>query len=400
MVYHPPAETLEKYADVLVNCALNSGKGMKKGEVVLLQVPECAKPMLIALQKSVLKAGGHYITHYIPDESARHFYEMAEDHQLEFFPERMLKGRVDEMDHSIYIEAEVNKKELEGIDPKKIMSHSKIFKPYRDWKDEKENAGKFTWTIALYGTEAMAKEAGLTIEEYWDQIIKACYLNEEDPVKKWREVMAEIDRLKDKLNEMKIESLHIESKDINLNLKLGKNRNWMGGTGRNIPSFEVFISPDWRGTEGEAYFDQPLYRYGNVVKGIRLKFDNGKVIESSAEQGEDVLKEMIATENADKVGEFSLTDIRFSKIDKFMAETLYDENFGGLFGNTHIALGAAYKDSYPGDPSKVKREAWEEMGYNDSVVHTDVVSTSDRTVTATLDNGEQLVIYKNGMFTI
>jgi aminopeptidase len=100
------------------------------------------------------------------------------------------------------------------------------------------------------------------------------------------------------------------------------------------------------------------------------------------------------------IGEFSLTDVRFSRIDKFMAETLFDENFGGKFGNTHIAVGNAYRDAFPGDPSKVSKEQWKEMGYNESVVHTDIVSTENRTVTATFEDGTRKVIYKDGKFVI
>ena len=132
-------------------------------------------------------------------------------------------------------------------------------------------------------------------------------------------------------------------------------RRWLGGRGRNIPSFELFTSPDWRGTEGWIYCNQPLYRYGNLVKGIRLAFVDGRVSEASAEQNEQVLKEMIATEGADRIGEFSLTDRRFSRITRFMAQTLYDENFGGAYGNTHIALGRSYQDAYAGDPASVER---------------------------------------------
>jgi aminopeptidase len=187
---------------------------------------------------------------------------------------------------------------------------------------------------------------------------------------------------------------------MDLIVGLGEGRKWLGGSGRNIPSFELFISPDWRLTEGKAKFDMPLYRYGNKVEGISLEFKEGLVVKSGASSGEEVLKEMIASENANKIGEFSLTDIRFSRITQFMAETLFDENFGGKYGNTHIALGNAYKDSYPGDPSKVSKEEWKKLGYNDSIVHTDVVSTENRVVTAFLESGEKIVIYKDGQFTI
>jgi aminopeptidase len=109
---------------------------------------------------------------------------------------------------------------------------------------------------------------------------------------------------------------------------------------------------------------------------------------------------MIATEGADKVGEFSLTDKRFSRITRFMAHTLYDENVGGPFGNTHIALGRSYQDAYAGDPAGVKSEEWDRLGFNNSSVHTDIVSTSDRVVTAQLRGGEERVIYRDGEFQL
>ncbi|MCH8908863.1 MAG: aminopeptidase, partial [Candidatus Heimdallarchaeota archaeon] len=90
---------------------------------------------------------------------------------------------------------------------------------------------------------------------------------------------------------------------------------------------------------------------------------NGKVVKSKAKKNEKVLKEMIKQKNADKVGEFSLTDARFSRITEFMATTLYDENVGGKYGNTHIALGASFHDCYKGDPSKVTKKQWEKMGF-------------------------------------
>ena len=170
--------------------------------------------------------------------------------------------------------------------------------------------------------------------------------------------------------------------------------------GRNIPSFELFTSPDWRGTEGWISFDQPLYRYGNLVRGIRLTFADGRVTEASAEENKPILTEMIRTEGADRVGEFSLTDRRLSRITRFMASTLYDENVGGPFGNTHIALGRSYQDAYTGDLAALGPADWERLGFNRSSVHTDIVSTSDRVVTAHLRGGGERVIYRDGEFQL
>ena len=147
-------------------------------------------------------------------------------------------------------------------------------------------------------------------------------------------------------------------------------------------------------------FNQPLYRYGQLIKGIYLKFENGIVVDFDATHNKDLLAEMLKTPNANKVGEFSLTDGRHSRITKFMGETLYDENVGGPEGNTHIAIGSAYNETYTGDASKLTDEEIAELGFNQSAEHTDIISTARRTVTATLSDGSQKIIYQNGQFTL
>jgi aminopeptidase len=400
MTYQPSAELLDKYADVLINFALNSGDGVKPGEVVQLRVPEAAKPLLVALRRAVLKAGAHPLVFFTPSDFDREFFELANDDQLNFFADKFYRGTVDQIDHTVALYAETDKRELSGIPAAKIMAAQKALKPYQDWRRAKESAGDYTWTLALYGTEAMAAEVGMALEEYWGEIIQACYLDEAEPAAKWRALYAELDAIKDKLDALPIERLHIEAADTDLWVQLGPDRKWLGGSGRNIPSFELFISPDWRGTSGRIQFTEPLYRYGSLIKGAYLEFEDGRVTKATATEGEDLLQEMVAVENADKIGEFSLTDRRFSRITKFMGLTLYDENVGGEHGNTHLAVGAAYRDSYTGDASQVTDEQWAEMGYNNSAVHTDIVATSNRTVTAHLTDGTTKVIYQDGEFTV
>jgi aminopeptidase len=405
MSYTPPREILVRYADVLVNFALGGGSGVKDGDVVLVTASEVAKPLYVELVRAVLLAGGHPIGQYLPNDDAdynigRDFYELASDAQIDFFPELYRRGLVDQIDHMVTVLSNSDMHALEGVPPAKIMRRGATMKPWMEWRTAKENAGKFTWTLGLYGTPAMAEEAGLSEADYWQQIIDACFLDEEDPTARWRQVSEQIDAYVERLNALAIEHLHIVGEDVDLHIKVGADRRWVGGSGRNIPSFEIFTSPDWRGTEGWIYFNQPLYRYGNLVTGVRLEFEQGVVVNATAEQNEGVIKEMVATANADKVGEFSLTDGRLSRITKFMAETLFDENVGGPYGNTHIALGTSYHDCYAGDPDGVSAEEWERLGFNDSSVHTDIVSTTDRTVTATLGDGSELVIYADGRFQL
>ncbi len=102
----------------------------------------------------------------------------------------------------------------------------------------------------------------------------------------------------------------------------------MCGVGCNIPSFEIFTSPDRRETNGRMRFNQPVFRYGQMIKGIFLKFKNGVIVDYDATENKALLKEIISIPNANKLGEFSLTDSRFSHITKLMGETLFDENMG------------------------------------------------------------------------
>lgn len=398
--YVPSKKILQKYADILINFALNSGAGIKKSEVVQIAVPDVAKPLAKELYIAALKAGAHPMLRLIPTGFERDFFILATPEQLKHFPEKYLRAKAELLDHTISIIADPNPNELKCVDSKKIMMSREAQYPYREWLFAKEHKKRFSWTAALWGTQAKAEIVGLSLKEYWDQIIKACFLDKPDPVSEWKKLTKMQRDIKDKLNGLNIELIHVLGKDVDLNIKIGADRAWKTGSGANIPSFEHFTSPDWRGTNGWIKFNQPLYRYGNVIEGVQLEFKDGLVTKATARKGKQVLLDMIATKNANKIGEFSLTDNRFSRITHVMAETLFDENIGGPFGNTHIALGMAYKDCCKDDPALVSEKDWEKRGYNNSSVHTDIVSTSDRTVTATLASGEKMVIYKSGRFTV
>jgi aminopeptidase len=400
MLYKPPQKILDNYARILINYGLNGGKGIKKGEVVFLEVPECAKPLLLSLYKVVLESGAHPIIQYLPDDINIHFFNNASDDQINFFPAKFLKGKIAEADHLVKIIADTNLHELEGIDPHKIIQKSNTLKPYFDWRSRKEIRGKFSWTLGMYPTMAMAREAKMSLQTCWQQVTQACYLDAPEPVLKWQQIEQNIKTILLKLNQLPIDNLHVVSQGTDLTVGLDSNRRWLGGGGCNIPSFEIFISPDFRRTNGHITFNLPLYRYGHEIRDIYLEFKDGKVIKSSASKGESVLKNMIATKNANMVGEFSLTDTKFSRINRFMAETLYDENFGGKYGNTHIALGASFAESYRGSAKKHTTAQLFDLGFNDSVVHTDIISTTNRQVVATLNNGTKLTIYHHGHFTI
>jgi aminopeptidase len=188
--------------------------------------------------------------------------------------------------------------------------------------------------------------------------------------------------------------------DINLHVKIWSDRKRVWGRGVNIPSFEIFTSPDRRGTNGTIKFNQPLYRHGQLITGISLTFKDWIITDFDAKENKELLTEIIRTPNANKVWEFSLTDGRFSHITKFMAETLYDENRGGPEWNTHIAIWNAYVECWTWDVTKITKKDMKDYWFNESVEHVDIVSTAPRKVVATLPDGSTKVIYEHGKFTL
>lgn len=399
--YVPPIEILEKYANLLINFALKDGKGIQPGESVIISVPESAKPMYVPLRNAALRAGAHPFMQYIAEDVAEaQYFEIASDNQLDNFFDKYYRGLTDQFDHSVVVLADFDKYALKEADPEKIMRKQSAYKPYRKWREEKEVSGNFTWTLGMYGTAAMALDAGMSLEEYWNEIIAACYLDQEDPISCWKAVWQETDQIKGKLDALDVNKLHITCEGTDLIVGIGAGRKWLSGSGRNIPSFELFISPDCRMTQGRVAFNQPLFYMGKKMENIWLVFDDGVVVDFGATSGVETLKEMLLIENGNRIGEFSLTDSRHSRISRFMGETLFDENMGQPYGNMHLAIGNAYKEAYPEDMSALTDEDWNNLGYNQSNIHVDIISTLQKEVTAILEDGSQILIYKDGNFVL
>jgi aminopeptidase len=396
----PTSTVLRKYAEVLIGFALNGGKGIRKNEVVYLVTQIPGLPLARAVYEAILAHGGHPLLNIIDDDFKLLHVTRANVGQLGFFPEKFYRGLAEQIDHWVRILSDKDPLFLSKADPKKVISMTRSTQPFRTWLDQKEDKGKFTWTLCSYGTPGLARAAGLSLESYWDQICRACFLYDADPCATWRAVFTRMRATLGRLNRLAIDRLHVTARNTDLWITMGERRRWLGGSGRNVPSFEIFTSPDWRGTNGRIFFDLPLYRYGNIIRDISLTFAGGKIVSAKAAKNEKLLHELIAQKNADKIGEFSLTDTHFSKITRFMADTLYDENFGGRFGNTHLAVGKSYHDTYDGDASRVSEKKFEKMGFNHSPEHTDIIATTNRTVTAVLRDGSEKVIYKDGHFTV
>lgn len=391
---------LERYADVLL-WGLDKARRdpFRPGDIVLIRFDTAAEELAEVLFARLLDRGMHPLQRANPTPAMETaFYDRGSDDQLAFRPpgERRMLER---LNGSILLYAPRSLTHLAGAPPDSIGRAAVARKPLRDILERRESSGHLGWTLCAFPTQALAEAAGLSLSRYTDQVVKACFLHRKEPLKQWETIFTRAQGIKRRLQSLPVRRLRIESATVDLQIVPGRRRRWLGLSGRNIPSFEIFLSPDWRGTEGVYYADQPSYRNGNRVKGVRLEFRDGTLKRASATEGEAFFKRQIAMdEGAGRVGEFSLTDRRFSRIDRFMANTLFDENYGGRYGNCHIALGSAYASSYDGDAKRMSRRRKQDLGFNDSALHWDLVNTEKKRVTADLAGGGRRVVYEDGEF--
>ena len=393
---------LQRYADVLL-WALKTARSRKiqKNEIVAIHYHRPAVALAEILYARLLEMGVHPVQQMLSTPvMEKDFYSIANRQQLTFIPpgEKRLHER---LNGRILLYAPESITHLGDIDPQRIGVAAVARKFLRDILNRREAEGLFSWTLCMYPTAEMARQSGLSQKAYSRQVVRSCFLNRRKPLDEWQRVYRQIQEIKQRLGRLSIRRLRIESDRTDLEITPGEQRRWLGLSGRNIPSFEVFMSPDWRGTRGVYYADQPSFRSGNLVKDVRLEFKSGKVIDARAQRGQAFLRQQLQLDaGACRVGEFSLTDRRFSRIDAFMANTLYDENYGGKSGNCHVALGSSYTDSFAGKPAGLTVARKKALGFNDSALHWDLVNTEKKRVTAHLDKGRTLTIYENGTFRI
>jgi aminopeptidase len=393
---------LDRYAQVLWWGLTTSRKGrFRKNDIVLLRYDPLAAPLAERVFDLLIRRGVNPVVRVSPTPSMEKSHlRWGSARQLTFRSpgdQELFKA----LNGSIAILAPQSLTHLKGISPDRIGKVLVSRKVLRDILMARDQAGQLGWTLGLYPTDALAHHAGLPMDQYEHQIVRSCFLHRRDPVAQWREILKKVTAIKRWLGRLDIQRLRVTSAHCDVAVTPGAHRRWLGLSGHNIPSFEVFLSPDWRGTHGVYHADQPSFRSGNRVRGVTLEFKEGVVVRAKADQGQRFLRQQLRMDRgAGRVGEFSLTDRRFSKITRFMANTLYDENFGGRQGNCHLAVGSAYGDSYDGPPAALTPARKRALGFNDSALHWDLVNTEKKRVVAQLKGGGRQTIYENGCFQL
>ncbi len=361
---------IARMAKVLVDYSL----GVQPGWLVTVDGTTAALPLVQSVYLEVLRAGGHPYVLLDPPALKTTLLLKGSDEQLmhENPYKRLMLERSDAV---LTILGEENTRQFNNIDPARQSLLSKGQRNLGAIRMQRIVEGR-PGCLTLFPTEAYAQDAEMSLEEFQDLVFRACLLDgEEDPEERWREVSRQQQRIVDWLAGKR--QVHVEAPGTDLTMSI-EGRTFINSDGkRNFPSGEVFTSPVEESVEGAITFTYPTSYSGRSVQGVRLRFEHGRVVEHSAEIGEEFLTSMLnVDEGAARLGEFAIgTNPGVTRITR---NVLFDEKIAGTI---HCALGNSYPNA---------------GGKNKSAIHWDIV-TDMRHGRITVD-GE--LLYENGKFVI
>lgn len=298
----------------------------------------------------------------------------------------------------------------EGLDAKKIAAASRATGKALIRFRESTSKNETRWCLAAYPNPAWAKKMFPSLpekealEKQWEYLHKTMRMDEGDPIARWRAHQEKLVARSKILNEKKIKSLHYVNA-LGTDFTVGMTDRYLftgavetGADGiaftANMPTEEVFSSPDRRTANGKLVAAMPLVRNGVVIEHFSMTFRDGRIVDFSAEKGYDTLKEIISTdEGSHYLGEIALVGYHspIRALNTLFYSTLFDEN-----ASCHFAIGRGFPACYRGG-EKMTKEALLERGVNDSLEHVDfMVGTPDLSITATTEGGEEFAVFRDG----
>lgn len=399
---------LREYAKLLARKGANVQKGQEVMIFAELDQPEFIK----ILVEECYKAGASKVSvewSYQPLTKLHVRYQKEKVlSKVENWEVEKIKHRVDTLPAIIYVESE-DPDGLNGINQKKFAkcngARRKVFKPYRDMMDN-----KYQWCIAAVPSKAWAKKVfpnertSTAVEKLWEAILYTARA-EGDGIKNWEEHNLDLKRRYEYLNSLGITELHYKSANgTDLRVGLLPEGRFMGGSdtllgsdveyNANIPSEEIFTSPDRNRADGIVYASMPLSHQGSLIENFYFRLEGGKIVEAHAEKNETLLNSILdMDEGARYLGECALVpyDSPIRNAGILFYNTLFDENAA-----CHLAFGEGFS-SCVRDYEKYTLEEIHKLGVNDSIVHVDfMIGTADLSITAKTADGKDVPIFTNG----
>ena len=398
---------MRSYAKLIVRVGANVQKGQEVRVFASLDPPEFIK----MLAEECYKAGASRVTvdwNYpeLTKLSAR-YMKLRDLSETREWEKARMQDMVDHLPVRIFIESE-DPDGLRGINPKYFKAFAariKISKPYRDAIDNKHQ-----WCIAAVPGEAWAKKVHpelskrAAVEQLWKDILYTARADGEDPIADWEEHNRDLKARSKYLNDLHLRELRYHSAngtDFKVGLiptaefHAGRDTTMQGVVyDPNMPTEEVFTSPDRRTAEGIVYATKPLSYQGQLIENFSVRFEKGRAVEVKAEKGQDVLEQIISMdEGCHYLGECALVpkESPIHQSGLLFYNTLFDENAA-----CHLALGFGFDECVKGFENMTKEELYE-IGVNDAGNHTDfMIGSDDLSIDGVDEHGNVHPIFRNG----
>lgn len=338
---------IERWAHTLVHYCLY----LKPGDIFAIYSTPLAAPLIEALYREALHVGAQPIP--VIDLEALDEILLREGNETQLItPSPIDQMLAEKATARLRIGARSNTKAMSGIDPAQASKRRQAMREIANTFRRREQEKAFRWSTTLYPTHASAQDANMSLHDFEEFVFDACFLNDPDPIARWKDLAAQQQRLVDWLVGHK--QVRVIGEDTDLTLSI-ENRIFINSDGkRNFPSGEFFTGPIEHSVNGVIRFDIPATYDGRAVDGIRLVFHEGKVVEATAREGQDFLLQMLELDaGARYVGEFAFGNN--ARISQSIRNTLFDEKIGGTI---HMALGSSYPET---------------GGVNQSALHWDMV---------------------------
>ncbi len=395
-------DRLERYADLLVNFGAN----VQQGQILDIGSGLGKEDLTRALTASAYKRGAKFVDVYYWDPHLKRArVQYAADEVLDFVPawygERTLQLG-EERAATISLSGPIEPHLYDDLDPERLGRD--VFPRVKEWTTV-INERTVNWCVAPGPSAKWAQlvhpnlDPEAALDTLWEQVLHVCRLDEDDPEAAWQQRTDALKGVAERLTERAFDAIHLEGPGTDLTIGLLPTSRWIGGGEEtadgiphmaNLPTEEVFTTPDPQRADGVVRATKPLYSQGRIIEGLTVRFEAGRAVQIDADSGADTLRVLTAhDEGGTRLGELALVDRegRIGPLDTVFYDTLLDENAA-----SHIALG----DGYNAGAGEADRER-----VNRSSIHVDfMIGSADVDATGIMREGERVPVLRDSAWQL